>query len=49
MVSRNMDTWLTSAHSTVKPVLRGYPREGLLKTGGILMQVHLHCILGQGT
>ena len=38
--------------NTVKPVLRGHPREGqkwLLKTGDPLIQVHLHCILGQGT
>ena len=37
---------------TVKPVLRGHPREGqkwLLKTGDPLIQVYLHCILGQGT
>ena len=37
---------------TVKPVLRGHSTEGqkwLLKTGHPLIQVHLHCILGQGT
>ena len=38
--------------NTVKPVLKGYQREGqkrLLKTGNPLIQVHLHCILIQGT
>ena len=38
--------------NTVKPVLRGHRKEGqkwLLKTGDPLIQVHLHCSLGQGT
>ena len=37
--------------NTVKPVLRGHPREEqiLAKTGDPLIQVHLHCILVQRT
>ena len=38
-------------HYTVKPVLRGHPRDGqnwLLKTGDPLIQVPLYCILVQG-
>ena len=37
---------------SVRPVLRGHPREvkkWLLKTGDPVIQLHLHCILGQGT
>ena len=38
--------------NTVKPVLRvshGKDKNGLLKTSDPLIQVHLHCILVQGT
>ena len=40
-----------SFECTVKPVLRGHPREArnwLLKTGDPLIQAHLHCIWLQG-
>ena len=43
---------LLDSQYTVKPVLRDRHREGqnwLLKTGDPLIQVHLHCILVQGT
>ena len=43
---------LCMTYNTVKPVLRGHPREDkkwLLKTGDPLIQVRVHCILGQGT
>ena len=39
--------WVVDISYTVKPVLKSHPREdknGLLKTGDLLIQVHLHCM-----
>ena len=49
---RSMCLYTSKCLYTVKPVLRGHPRKNnywLLKTGDPLIQVHLHCLLVQGT